>query len=143
MKESMLGKPLKEEEVSALVAFLGTLHGPPNPRLGPKRELSQAAQRGKAIFESAKAGCSSCHQGEYFTDARVHIVGLESSGDYYKGFSPPTLRGVYARTMYLHDGRSRTLEEVLTGPHAPEKVRGTGKLTEMELKDLVEYLKCL
>ena len=42
----------------------------------------------------------------------------------------------------LHDGRVDSLEQLLTGPHAPEKVAGS-KLSEAELKDLVEYLKSL
>ena len=43
----------------------------------------------------------------------------------------------------LHDGRVDSLEALLTGPHAPEKVAGTGGLSEAEVKDLVEYLKSL
>jgi YVTN family beta-propeller protein len=142
MAESMLGKPLADQEVEALVTYLGTLEGPASPLLGPKRELSAAAKRGKEVFSGEKAGCAQCHQGEYFTDDKIHKVGLESAGDYYKGFNPPTLRGVYDRMKYLHDGRTNSLEETLRGPHAPEKL-GNGKLTEAELQDLVEYLKTL
>lgn len=143
MKESMLGKPMKDNEVDALVAYFATLKGPRSPYLGASGQPTEAMVRGKAIFEGSKAGCINCHHGEYFTDNKVHIVGLESPGDAYKGFNPPTLRGVYDRMFYLHDGQTRTLEEVLRGPHAPEKVTGNGKLTDEELKDLVEYLKSL
>ncbi|MFO0815202.1 MAG: beta-propeller fold lactonase family protein [Gemmatales bacterium] len=143
MKESMLGKPLKDEEVKALVAYFGTLEGPSNPNRSRNGEMTEAMKRGKAVFEGNVANCISCHRGEYFTDSKVHEVGLESSDDYYKGFNPPTLRGAYDRMYYLHDGRARTLEQVLTGPHAPEKVTGNGKLTKEELKDLVEYVRGL
>lgn len=84
-----------------------------------------------------------CHRGEYYTDNKVHEVGLETAGDYYKGFNPPTLKGVYDRLGYTHDGQVRTLEQLLRGAHSPEKVTGNGKLSEGELKDLVEYLKTL
>jgi len=143
MSDTMLGKPLKDSEVQALIAFLGTLEGAPNPNRGKNQEFSEAARRGKLVFESDKAGCTSCHSGDYFTDDKIHIVGLESPSDYYKGFNPPTLLGVYDRMKYLHDGRAQSLKEVLSGPHAPEKVTKNGKLTEQELNDLVEYLKSL
>lgn len=143
MKESMLGKPMSDHEVKALVAYLETLSGPTNPHRGKSGQMSEAMLRGKEVFESSKAGCANCHRGEYLTDNKVHEVGLESRNDYYQGFNPPTLRGVYDRMSYLHDGRARTLEELLAGPHAPEKVTGNGKLTNKELQDLLEYLKGL
>lgn len=143
MKESMLGKQLKDQEVDALIAYLGTLQGPTSPHRGASGHMTEAMVRGKAVFESEKAGCVTCHRGEYFTDNKAHEVGLESPGDVYKGFNPPTLRGVYDRMSYLHDGRARTLEEMLRGPHSPEKVTGGGKLSESELRDLVEYLRGL
>jgi len=143
MAESMLGKPMKQEEVDALIAYLGTLQGPSNPHLGRDQKRTAAAERGRLVFESEKAGCVDCHHGNYFTDDKARIVGLESRGDVYKGFNPPTLRDVDDRMAYLHDGRAKSLEDLLQGPHAPDKVTKNGKLTQQELKDLVEYLKSL
>src|SRR5262245_28473571 len=91
---------------------------------------------------SAETGCNRCHSGAYFTDGGIHDVGLGSPGDAYKGFNPPSLLGCYDHMLYLHDGRARSLEEVLKGPHSPAKVSGK-ELTETELKDLIEYLKAL
>ncbi len=45
--------------------------------------------------------------------------------------------------LLLHDGRSKTLEALLRGPHAAEKVTRKGKLTEEELADLIAYLRSL
>jgi YVTN family beta-propeller protein len=143
MKESMLGKTMTDDEVKALVAYFGTLEGPVNPHRGPRVEMTEAMKRGKAIFEGNVAGCVTCHRGDHFTDNKVHDVGLGSRGDYYQGFNPPSLRGSYDRMSYLHDGRAHTLEQLLGGPHAPEKVTGNGKLTDAELKDLIEYVKGL
>lgn len=143
MSETMLGKSLSDKETQALIAYLETLAGPPNPNLGQQRELSNAAQRGKLVFEGEKANCIRCHKGNYLTDDKIHMVGLESSSDYYKGFNPPTLLGVYDRMKYLHDGRAANLKDMLTGAHAPDKVTGNGQLTDQELHDLLEYLKSL
>ena len=75
-------------------------------------------------------------------DGKVHDVGLATRGDAYKGFNPPSLLGAYDRLLYLHDGRARSIEEVLRGPHNPASVTGR-PLAENELKDLVEYLQAL
>ena len=45
--------------------------------------------------------------------------------------------------LYLHDGRARTLEEVLKGAHDPVKLSGRGELTDAERSDLIAYLKSL
>jgi hypothetical protein len=39
--------------------------------------------------------------------------------------------------------RADSLREVLTGPHAQGNVAGSGKLSEEQLSDLLEYLKSL
>ena len=71
------------------------------------------------------------------------MVGLEEPDDAYRGYNPPSLRGVYDKDPYLHDGRSKTLRDVLVGPHNPESVTGLGELTDAEVDDLVAYLKSL
>ena len=141
--DTMLGKPPSPKEIQALIAFLDTLHYPPNPHLLPGGKLSAAAERGKIVFESEKAGCTRCHNGPYYTDNQNHFVGLEARGDVYRGFNTPSLLGVHDRMFYLHDGRARTLEDVLRGPHNPNKVTRKGELSAEELTDLVEFLKSL
>ncbi|MDX1948209.1 MAG: cytochrome c peroxidase, partial [Pirellulaceae bacterium] len=143
LTETMLGPQPTEGDVDAVLAYFQTLEGPPNPFRNKDGSLTAAAQRGKTIFESDRAGCATCHNGPHFTDGEVHDVGLGSRGDRYPGYNTPTLRNVYQRVRLLHDGRSDSLADLLTGPHAPEKVAGTGKLSDEDLKDLVEYLKSL
>lgn len=140
---TMLGKEPSDNDVAALVAYLETRREPPNPHRQREGSLSPAAQRGKAVFENAKAACADCHNGPYFTDGEIHDVGLGRKSDHYKGFNTPSLIGVYNKVRFLHDGRAKTLQAVLTGAHAPEKVAGEGNLSEAELADLVEYLKSL
>lgn len=141
--ETMLGREPNKEEVAAVIAYLATLKCPPNPYRTKDGGFSPAAQRGKAVFESEKAGCARCHSGPYFTDGKLHEVGLSDRRDVYKGWNPPSLLGVHDRMLYLHDGRAKSLEEVLTGPHSPAKVTKKGELTGEELADLIEYLKAL
>ena len=140
---TMKGRPISEDEVEDVLAYLKTLEPPPNPFREADGSLTEAAQRGKAVFEGPKAACADCHSGPLFTDGEVHDLGLGAENDRYTGFNTPSLRGAYRKIRYLHDGRAKSLESVLTGAHAPEKVAGTGELSTQELQDLIEYIKSL
>jgi len=71
------------------------------------------------------ADCFHCHGGALFTDSQFHNNGLDiSSADPGLGkvtgresdagkFSTPTLRNVALTAPYMHDGRFKTLEEVI------------------------------
>jgi YVTN family beta-propeller protein len=131
-----------DDEVRALSAFLETLTSPPNPH----RQLpakGDDVRRGEQVFRSGKANCSRCHSGPYFTDGKIHDVGTATPGDVYEGYNTPSLIGVFDRMLYLHDGRAKSLEQVLTGSHNPDRVTGRGELTADELRDLLAYLRSL
>jgi YVTN family beta-propeller protein len=140
--KSMQGKKPKTEEVKALVAYLGTLEFPRNPYREADGSLTPAAKRGEALFRSKKTNCASCHGGPEFSDGKIHDVGMNERGDVYKGHNPPSLRGLYDKDPYLHDGRAKTLRDALTGDHAPE-VLGGESISTGELDDLIAYLKSL
>lgn len=140
---TMLGKAPVRDEVPSLLAYLETLKEPPNPFRMPDGSLSAAAKRGQKVFASTKAACINCHSGDYYTDGRIHDVGLGSMTDKYKGYNTPSLRGLYRKTRFLHNGRARSLERVVKDLHSPEKVQGEAVLTEDEVSDLIEYLKSL
>jgi YVTN family beta-propeller protein len=141
--KSMQGPNPSEPEVEAMVAYLASLDFPKNPYLQADGSMTEEAKRGEAIFRSSKAACSTCHGGPEFTDGKIHTVGLEERGDVYKGYNPPSLRGVYDKDPYLHDSRAKTLRDALTDGHSPEEVTGAGALTDAELSDLIAYLRSL
>lgn len=146
LDDTMIGPEPSEDDVRAMVAYLGTLEPPPNPFAAAAAEdadLQKAVLRGREVFNGATANCASCHSGRYFTDGEIHDVGLKTEKDRYDGFNTPSLVGVYRKVRLLHDGRARSLEEVLTGDHNPAKVTGRGELTKEQLADLVAYLKTL
>jgi len=140
MTDTMQGKEPTSEDLQALTAFLETLKPPPPCR---PAVADEAVRSGEIVFRSEKAGCIRCHSGSFFTDGKVHEVGLATPRDIYKGYKTPSLLGVSDRLLYLHDGRARSLEEVLRGAHAPERVTRRGELTETERKDLIAYLRSL
>jgi YVTN family beta-propeller protein len=140
---TMQGPAPTKADVAALTAYLDTLQPPPNPHRQSDGSISAAAGRGKKVFNSESAGCAACHSGNYLTDGEIHDVGLGRSEDRYQGFNTPSLRGLWAKVRLLHHGGAKSLDELLRGPHSPEKVSGEEPLSDEQRSDLIEYLKTL
>lgn len=142
MQDTLHSKqPFTDAEADTLLQFLRTLKHPESPHRAADGSLTPAAERGKKIF-AGKGACANCHKGEYLTSTETYDVGLGSDRYAFPKFNPPSLRGTYARHHFLHDGRAKSLEEVLEKFHRPEKVAGEA-LTENEMSDLIAYLKSL
>ena len=141
MLTSMQGPEPGGADVDALVTYMKTLDWVPSPHRAADGGLTAAAKRGETVFKDK--ACTSCHAGPAFTSAGIFDVGLGKPDDALKGFNPPSLRNVYNRAPFLHDGRAQTLEDVLTEHHRPSRLTGKPDLTPPELADLVAYLKAL
>jgi cytochrome c peroxidase len=98
-------------------------------------------KRGHELFVG-KARCSKCHHGDEYTSERNYDVKLEPDGSPYKLWNPPSLRGLWDRGPFLHDGRAKTLQELLEKHHEPEKLGGEA-LTDEERRDLIAFLQSL
>lgn len=139
--ETMLGPAPSADETRAVVAFLAELRDVKSS--SPPSADPAAIERGRAIFVGAKANCASCHRPPHWTDGEIHDVGTGSPRDKYSGYNTPSLRDVSRRVKLLHDGRARSLDELLTGPHEPSRVAGTASLTADERRDLIAFLETL
>jgi YVTN family beta-propeller protein len=127
-------------EVADIAAYLRSLP-PPRP-LPVKDEDKPAVARGEKLFGD-KAQCAKCHQGPTFQDGKAHDVGTRGETDTTNHFDTPSLRGVGRERIFLHDGRARTLEEVLTKYNEQKKHGAAHQLSKDELADLLEYLSSL
>jgi DNA-binding beta-propeller fold protein YncE len=134
---TMYGPRPSADEIQDLLAFLATLEHP----IPPRTKLDEAIARGRMLFKD-KAGCMHCHRGDHYTSPGTYDVGLEPDGSPYRLWNPPSLRGLWDRGPYLHDGRAKTLEELLDMHHVPEKLGGEALEVE-EKKDLIRFLKSL
>ena len=141
--DSMQGPRPSRDDLAALAAYLESLEPPPSPFVAADGGLSEAAERGRGLFASSRAACTACHAGDDFTSPQVHDVGLAGPDDRWREFSPPTLRGLHRKTLYLHDGRAKSLATLLAGPHGPSAVSGLEPLSPGEIDDLVAYLLSL
>lgn len=131
-------------------------------------ELSESEERGRALFVGDKAKCFDCHSMEDFTDDGFKNIGLfngketNDSGRYritrkladIGKFKTPGLRNIAVTPPYMHDGRFKTLEQVVSYYNTPfmfvddpinmdaALMKPLG-LTQQEKKDLVSFLKTL
>jgi DNA-binding beta-propeller fold protein YncE len=133
---TMFGPQPTRAETAAVLAFLETLSPPPR-----QAQKSESSKRGEGVFKD-KARCSRCHREPYYTSPNVYDVNLEAEGSPYKLWNPPSLLGLYDRGPFLHDGRARTLDDVLRKYHAPQTLGGE-KLTDDERTDLQAFLLSL
>jgi cytochrome c peroxidase len=136
-----------------------------------KSALTPAQVRGLALFMNARKGnCAACHTIEtkyaLFTDGEFHNIGegvgddgnFKDVGRYHLtkvesdqgAFKTPTLRNIANTAPYMHDGRLKTLKQVVdfyagggnSNPYLDKEIRMI-QLSGQERADLVEFLKSL
>ncbi len=140
--ESTNGIVPTEQQVEDLFAYLVSLRPLPSPHLTADGKLTEAAQRGKSLFEG-KANCARCHPAPYFTDKKKHNVGVLSSNEPDGRYDTPSLIEAYRTAPYLHDGRALTIKDVLTNNNKKKQHGKTDTLSEQEISDLAAYLLSL
>lgn len=149
LEESLAGR---SKDLDALAVYCNSFEFTLSPNVVSPGKLSAAAERGKQLFFSKEAGCADCHSGPYYTDSslqkpfKLHDVGTGSDDPTEKmgpAYDTPTLLGVYRTPPYLHHGKAKTLQDVLTTCNKEDKHGKTSHLNKEELDDLVEFLKSL
>ena len=131
-------QPISRDDIESLTAYMNTLTHPQNPR---SNSASPAITLGRQLFEG-KASCAKCHSGSTFTTAETYDGAVEDPKDRNKLYNPPTLKGVSTRRRFLHTGKAKSLEQVLTKFHRPEDLVGES-LSDVETAALIDYLKSL
>ena len=170
---------LPDEALYALALYIYSLQPPGNPNV-----FDSTAEAGKKIF--TQEGCPACHTPPLYTSNKLTLargfnppkdapatldilrisVGTDSGlalktrkgTGYYK---VPSLKGVWYRAHYLHDGSVTTLEEMfdpdrLAESHAPGGWRPVGvqtnaikghefglRLNPIERQQLIAFLRTL
>jgi hypothetical protein len=121
-----------EGHVEALASWLDAL-----PSLPAPSAMSEAAERGRILFEDTTVGCSSCHAGAMLTDNKT--VDVNTGGP----FQVPSLIGVAHRAPFMHNGCAATLHDRF-GPCGGGDAHGrTSQLAPEQINDLVAYLETL
>lgn len=124
---------MDEEQLDTIDQYLMSLRPEQSPYLNTDGTLTESAQRGKALFESA--GCVTCHPAPLYTDMKTHDVGTTANdnGNWEsRVMDTPTLVEVWRTGAWLHDGRYNNMEDVVRY-FAPE-------LTDQEVADLANFV---
>jgi YVTN family beta-propeller protein len=130
---------LRGLELDALADYVQTLAPPPAQAPNPADQAKLA--RGSEIFHSEAAGCSGCHAGDIATDNQHHDVQSKTGADKSGKFNTPTLKFVGGGGPYFHDGRYKTLHQLLTD--VDRKMGHTAQLSPPDLEALEAYLRSL
>jgi cytochrome c peroxidase len=88
---------------------------------GDEKALTNSELEGMALF--IQSGCARCHSGPMLSDFKPHVlgvrdnengVGVDSGFQNSFAFRTPTLRNLRYTFPYMHSGKIKTLEDVLT-----------------------------
>ncbi|HEX3148352.1 MAG TPA: hypothetical protein VHR66_09735 [Gemmataceae bacterium] len=141
----------RSKDLDALAIYTNSFQPKLSPHIEAPGKLTAEAERGKKLFFDKTVGCATCHSGPYYTDSRlekpylVHNVGT-GDGPTEKmppEYDTPTLLGIYRSPPYLHDGRAKTLMDVLTTANPKDQHGKTSHLTKEQLAEIVAFVKSL
>ena len=123
--------------------------------------FSESEQKGYGLF---KRNCAACHTEPLFTSDQFEYNGLPidttlndigrmkitSKEEDYMRFKVPTLRNIQFTFPYMHDGRFKTLNEVIKhynsiqkNKRIPKELAEPMQLSDNDRTDLVAFMKTL
>jgi YVTN family beta-propeller protein len=141
-------------ELEDLITYLNQIPLPPNRHLAADGQLTEAQERGKAVFYRTQKNdgttipvynqCATCHPADsHYTSRSSFDVGSASKYDTISAFDTPQLDRVYEDGPYLHNGQALTLEEIWTVFNNNDTHGVTSDMAKEQLNDLIEFLKTL
>ncbi|GHT44540.1 hypothetical protein FACS189454_02270 [Planctomycetales bacterium] len=132
------------EKCKDIDLFLRAEKAVPSPYLADGK-LSAKAERGKKVFEDDKVGCAKCHlPNRYYTDQKSHDVNTKCYFDRTNEFDTPTLHEIWRTAPYMHDGRYKTVYDVIKiGQHGDGEYGDVAGLSDEQIDALVEYVLSL
>jgi DNA-binding beta-propeller fold protein YncE len=135
------GSGMANDDLEALVSYVHGMPGPTSeaaPLEAARRELHA---RGKDLFFDRTQGCASCHVGGVGVDSKNHDIGSHTAADVIKEFDTPSLRFIDGTAPYFHDGRYKTIAEVLEA--SDTQMGHTMHLSQRDKLALATYLETL
>ena len=138
--EHILFRKEARAEAKAVDAYLKSLSPVPSPHLVGGR-LGSSAKRGRTLFD--KMGCAKCHPPPLYTDRRMYDVASKSPCDYQAKFDTPSLIEVWRTSPYMHDGRYKTVGELITKGRHGRRHGPLDSLNDKQIEDLVKFVLSL
>jgi DNA-binding beta-propeller fold protein YncE len=101
-----------QDDEQSLLAYVTKMKPPRREGAVVDAARASLVARGRAIFEDARQGCTSCHAGGG-ADGFRHDVGSGNVDEKSLRFDTPSLEFISGTAPYFHDGRYRTLMDLL------------------------------
>lgn len=123
---------LEEEMMASIDDYLRSLLPVESPYLNRDGTLTEAAKRGKLLFESA--GCAECHPAPLYTDLAFHkspYLGTDGTWE-NREFVTPTLVEAWRSYPWIYNGGVTKMEDIIR-KFAPD-------LKDNEVADLAEFV---
>ncbi len=134
LRTSLHGPRSDPREIADLAAYLKGLSPAP-----PHRDADEPiVRRGAEVFQTRN--CQQCHVPPTYTSRPLRDVGLDDGPGGHRRFNPPSLLGVSRSAPYLHDGRARTLGDVLDVHQAETTL---GPMSAEDREALIAFLESL
>jgi YVTN family beta-propeller protein len=111
----------------------------PSPHL-TKGRFNESALRGREVFYNDKTDCKKCHPAPLFTDLKLHTSIVADQWDASTNFDTPSILEAWRTSPWDHIGTTTDFETLLTNSRHSNCA---SKLTESELRDLMEYVLSL
>ncbi len=128
--------------LTAVDEYLKSLTPVPSPHL-VNGQLSDAAKRGKDLFNSEELGCAKCHPEPLYTTLKPYNVGSRGQYDREDSYDTPSLVECWRTAPYMHDGHFKTLKELFTVGKHGKKHETMEQLSPEQVNDLVEFVLSL
>lgn len=138
LRETMHSSESDDRLITDLTAYVSKLERVPSVVVA-RGDAQHPTVEFQARELFGAAGCSTCHDGftSYTTDDTFDVGLRDAHGN--SQFNPPSLSGVSQRDRLFHDGRARSVEDVLIRFSHPSK----DALTESQRKVLIGFLRAL
>jgi mono/diheme cytochrome c family protein len=128
------GRGMDDEDAGEIAAYLEAAPTPRRPALD-----GALAARGGQLFVAS--GCAGCHAGGESTHQLAIGVSMRDDTLGWLGVDTPSLRFVAGTAPYFHDGRYRTLEDLLADPRS--QMGKSASLPAGDRAALAAYLRSL
>jgi cytochrome c peroxidase len=123
------GSGLGQGELTELASYIRELPSPPQSAYS-----APEAARGREVFMAQQ--CDQCHMAGNSTDKKSY----DFEGDNQK-YDTPSLKNIGLTAPYFHDGRYKTLDELLADPN--NKMGNVARIPEKDRAPLRAYLESL
>ncbi len=134
------GQGFDTKDVPDLIALTTYISRMKAPVAAPNEASKELIAQGRVLFHDAAQGCGDCHA-EGGTDRARHDVGTGNAIEARLSFDTPSLLSIAGSAPYFHDGRFKSLGEMLE--KADDKMGHAKHLSADTRAAMVAYMESL